>query len=225
MEDPCASDNPCHPVSACVAVNGIATCGPCPDNMNGNGKVCHTKNPCLAKPCFDGVDCQVDEKTIAGYSCGSCPFGFRGNGTHCRHRHVDACLSNPCFEGVKCSNNGDDTFECGSCPEHTEGNGVECKIKLTPEPCVPNPCFKVVECYPTGTDKDSFKCGLCPSGTVGNGMTCEPTPCASKPCYPTVTCIDVGKVSYKVQYKEKRTIIVLKKTRPKFLISGQIERV
>ncbi len=66
--DPCGGDdNPCHPESSCNAVNGIATCGPCPENMTGNGKVCHKKDPCADLPCYEGVGCEVDYSEVDGF--------------------------------------------------------------------------------------------------------------------------------------------------------------
>ena len=111
--DPChGTKNPCHPDSACLSVNGIATCGPCPNGMTGNGKVCHTAagdlakeqtvlDPCQSNPCFDGVLCQLSEDGTS-YECGACPEGLTGNGIQCSDTtargHI-SCDDQPCYEG------------------------------------------------------------------------------------------------------------------------------
>ena len=118
--DPCIEDkNPCHPESTCLSVNGMATCGPCPLGMKGNGKVCHhsitsahnrtaaSADPCSDKACFEGVDCLVSHDGES-CKCGDCPKGLVGNGIHCtKAKMPNKCIDNPCFEGKNTN-----TFAC-----------------------------------------------------------------------------------------------------------------
>jgi len=78
-QDPCDPlRNPCRPGSACSAVNGVATCGPCP-----LGRVCISgeglfpvSDPCQPNPCFSGVQCvAVWRGEKATHRCGLCPDG------------------------------------------------------------------------------------------------------------------------------------------------------
>ena len=164
--DPCRGEsNPCHPGSKCSLVNGIVTCGPCPKNMFGNGKVCHEalnvtkcKEP---NPCFDGVECT---EYLGQQKCGPCPEGMTGNGNSCVQ---DRCASDPCFPGAECYN-FKDRYKCGSCPPGFTGNGIKCtRITDIPfDPCAKNPCYQGVNCIIIWKgDVPDFSCGLCPDGT------------------------------------------------------------
>ena len=104
--DPC-SPNPCYPGTTCTTrSDGGFDCGPCPDDLVG-----------------DGITCGEKEEI-------ECPEGTVNDGSGvCKD--IDDCRSDACHPGVACRdlpapNRG---YECGPCPRGTEGNGVYCAEK------------------------------------------------------------------------------------------------
>ena len=83
--DPC-SPNPCYAGTNCTLVANSSSgfeCGPCPQDLHGNGQECYD-DPCEdLNPCFTGVRC----RSLQGQGqveCDECPPGMVGDGWMCK---------------------------------------------------------------------------------------------------------------------------------------------
>ncbi|XP_062845366.1 von Willebrand factor D and EGF domain-containing protein-like [Trichomycterus rosablanca] len=79
---------PCFTSVSCVNTFGSFTCGSCPVGTLGDGVTCtaveqNNSSPCMARPCFRGVQCLGLLPPYTGYVCARCPPGYHGNGRIC----------------------------------------------------------------------------------------------------------------------------------------------
>ncbi|XP_072943066.1 thrombospondin-3 [Epargyreus clarus] len=172
------SGSSCYPGVQCHNTATGFECGPCPRNMEGDGRRCRPI-PCSRRPCAQTEYCVDSEQ---GFQCKRCPGRQTSDGQTCK----TACSANPCFGGrVPCHDLPNGGYQCGACPSGYTGNGEEC-VRIS---CRHVTCFQGVECQETASGPH---CGSCPSGFDGDGVRCQHIcdgrrPCGQRRCTPVPT--------------------------------------
>jgi hypothetical protein len=138
--DPCAGWDCSSGLTACIPMNGNATCGPCPAGYMQNGMYanCVDVNECLTNNggCDPLTTCT---NTPGGRTCGACPAGMLGDGVSgCKMPHCDpglcgtyaTCAAGTTGAGCACvggfSGGGATCTDVNECANNPCGSGSSC---------------------------------------------------------------------------------------------------
>ncbi len=157
------------------SLNNSFECGPCPDQLTGDGIDCQNIDACATrKPCFNGVECFPLGDTE--FVCGPCPSRMTGDGQTCvqmpdkvsvdRQNVCRNDATNPCFEKSMCRVTNDGNVTCVACPKGFKGDGVKCtRVNNDASLCSgkKNLCFPGSKC---DVVNGIVTCGPCPEGLL-----------------------------------------------------------
>ncbi|KAJ8029879.1 Fibrillin-1 [Holothuria leucospilota] len=161
-------DNPCYPGVLCIderPPSENATCGECPENLEGDGFQCYDADECAVEdpPCN-----QTCTNVIGGYEC-SCEEGYvldPDDRTTCDD--IDECdlQQSNCHDNAQCINTPG-SFEC-TCKEGYFGDGISCEGDLNECLTGDSNCNVFADCL---NIEGSFTCN-CKDGFEGDGINC-----------------------------------------------------
>ncbi|XP_038045729.1 uncharacterized protein LOC119720211 isoform X2 [Patiria miniata] len=186
-------DNPCFENVTCIDLpppEVTNTCGPCPDNLQGNGFTCYDLDECNlpgGSPCS-----QLCANFLGGYNC-TCNSGYDLHQDMHNCTDVDECMQanvTDCHAAALCNNTAG-SYEC-YCPEgynDVNDDGTICE-DINECLAMPPVCTAEMECQNT---VGSYVCNCEPGYEGVNGSCVDVDECArnTSDCGQYATCRNV----------------------------------